>query len=51
MADTISCVKNDLRKKINAVETDSITSDTEYYFAVGQMVSYLLSKNKGKVSV
>ncbi|HCW52771.1 MAG TPA: type I-B CRISPR-associated protein Cas8b/Csh1 [Clostridium sp.] len=51
MADTISSIKDSLRNKINSEYTDSITNDTEYYFAVGQMVSYLLSKNKGKKKV
>ena len=51
MADTIANVKNSLRDKINSVDTCSIDNDKEYYFAVGQIVSYLLSKNKGKKKV
>lgn len=48
MADVIHEVKAKLRDKINSADTGKIESDDEYYFAVGQMVSYLLSKNKGK---
>ena len=48
MADVIHDVKAKLRDKINSADTGKIESDDEYYFAVGQMVSYLLSKNKGK---
>lgn len=36
-----------LRIKINASETDSISDDMEYYFAIGQVVNYFISLNKG----
>ncbi len=48
MANIIFDLKETLRKKINALTTDKIENDDEYYFAVGQLVNYLLSKNKGK---
>lgn len=51
MADTISGIKNDLRSKINNPVTASIDNDNEYFFAVGQLVNYLLSKNKGRKKV
>lgn len=48
MADTLLKIKNDLREKINSKNTEKISSDKEYYFAVGQLVDYLISKNKSK---
>lgn len=51
MADVITDIKSNLRDKINAIDTVKIDSDKEYYFAVGQLVSYLLSKNKAKKKV
>lgn len=48
MADLIYDMKNNLREKINAKDTQSIESDKEYYFAVGQFVNFLLSKSKSK---
>lgn len=48
MADIIHDIKNSLRVKINSNITDKLDNDDEYYFAVGQLVSYLLSKSKGK---
>ena len=48
MADTINQVRSDIREKINALETSSISSDKEYYFAVGQLINYLLSMSKSK---
>ncbi|SMC24914.1 CRISPR-associated protein Csh1 [Clostridium acidisoli DSM 12555] len=46
MADITMELSNKLRKKINNDTTDKIESDDEYYFAVGQAVSYLISLNK-----
>lgn len=46
MADILSTLANRLREKINSGVTDKIDSDDEYYFAVGQTVSYLISLNK-----
>lgn len=48
MADVIYDIKESLKLKINEEKTSKIENDNEYYFAVGQLVSYLLSKNKGK---
>lgn len=48
MADIIHGIKDSLRIKINASITDKLDNDDEYYFAVGQLVGYLLSKSKGK---
>ena len=48
MADIIHDIKDSLRVKINSNVTDKLDNDDEYYFAVGQLVSYLLSKSKGK---
>lgn len=48
MADKLNEIRSDLREKINSSETKYISSDEEYYFAVGQLVNYLLSKSKGK---
>ncbi|MBN1037103.1 type I-B CRISPR-associated protein Cas8b/Csh1 [Clostridium botulinum] len=41
---TIECVRN----KINVDSYKAIETDDEYYFSVGQIVSYFLSKYKGK---
>lgn len=48
MADVIHDIKESLRIKINEKITDKLDNDEEYYFAVGQLVGYLLSKSKGK---
>lgn len=48
MADIIHDIKDSLRIKINANITDKLDNDDEYYFAVGQLINYLLSKSKGK---
>ena len=42
MEDKIYNMRAELREKINNAETLSITSDDEYYFAVGQAVKYLI---------
>lgn len=48
MADIIKDVKDNLRNKVNAEKvTESISEDNEYYFAIGQLVSYFISKSKG----
>lgn len=41
-------IKNNLRQKINSNQTQMIENDFEYCFAVGQFVSYLISKSKSK---
>lgn len=48
MADIIHEIKDSIRTKINSNVTDKFQNDDEYYFAVGQAASYLLSKSKGK---
>lgn len=48
MADIIHDIKDSLRVKINSNITDKLDNDEEYYFAVGQLVGYLISKSKGK---
>lgn len=46
MADVMTDISNKMREKINSNKTIKIESDSEYYFAVGQMASYLISLNK-----
>jgi len=46
MADILNKIASNLREKINSKQTDKIESDNEYYFAVGQISSYLLSLNR-----
>lgn len=46
MGDIALEIKDILRTKINSKETLSIKNDDEYYFALGQLVYFLLSKNK-----
>lgn len=46
MADILTGIASGLREKINSKLTSKIESDNEYYFAVGQVSSYLLSLNK-----
>ncbi|MBC5997675.1 type I-B CRISPR-associated protein Cas8b/Csh1 [Romboutsia ilealis] len=48
MGDIVYELKNNLREKINSGNTESFSSDEQYYFAIGQFVNYLLSKSKGK---
>ncbi|SET30228.1 CRISPR-associated protein Csh1 [Natronincola peptidivorans] len=49
MADILADIKNRLRTKIASKEgTESITSDREYYFAVGQLSNYFISLSKTK---
>lgn len=46
MADKLKAIHDILREKINSSDTIAITSDDEYYFAVGQLANYLLSLNR-----
>jgi len=46
MADILNGIASSLREKVNNKQTNKIESDDEYYFAVGQISSYLLSLNK-----
>lgn len=48
MADVIYNVKNSLRNKIYEKNTSFIENDREYFFAVGQLVSFFISRSKGK---
>ncbi len=48
MADIIQEVKESLRNKVKESSTGKIDNDKEYYFAIGQLVNYLLSKSRGK---
>lgn len=48
MADVILGLKNNLRSKISEETTSYIESDREYFFAVGQLVSFFISRSKGK---
>lgn len=48
MADIIFDMKEKLRRKISAKDTGFIENDTEYFFAVGQLVSFFISRSKGK---
>lgn len=48
MADVILEVKEKLRNKISIGGDQAIENDKEYFFAVGQLVSFFLSKSKGK---
>ena len=48
MGDIIKDLKGNLKEKLDKEETDAFTSDEEYYFAIGQLASYLLSKSKSK---
>lgn len=46
MADQLIPVREGLRKKINVDGEQSIANDLEYYYAVGQLSNYYISKNK-----
>jgi CRISPR-associated protein Csh1 len=46
MGDLLKDTKNFLREKVNSKETQSIQSDEEYYFAIGQIANYLISLSK-----
>lgn len=46
MADILNGIANSLRDKINSQQTSKLDNDNEYYFAVGQISSYLLELSK-----
>ena len=46
--DIMNQVKEQFRKHINEKEEWEYSSDEEYYFAVGQLVSYFISKSNSK---
>lgn len=48
MSDIIMNTKETLRKKISMEHTDYIKNDKEYFFAIGQIVSFFISKSKSK---
>lgn len=47
MADILSNVKINLREKIG-MKDSSISNDNEYFFAVGQLANFFISRSKGK---
>lgn len=48
MAETISGVREALKRKITARETIPLENDAEYFYAVGQMAAFLISLNRSK---
>ena len=48
MENKIEQIVTDLKIKLDEKETPKINSDQEYFFAVGQLVQYYISLNKGK---
>ena len=46
MADVMKEIRDNLRDKINTVEYESIKSDEEYYYAVGQLLRFYISLNR-----
>lgn len=48
MADVMKSIRESIRTKINAKEYQSFEKDEEYYYAVGQLAAYFISKNKAK---
>lgn len=46
MADILNEIAVGLREKINSEKNEKLDNDNEYYFAVGQISSYLLSLNR-----
>lgn len=51
MADQLISIKEGLREKINSTGDHSIESDLEYFYAVGQITNYYLSKSKSNQPV
>lgn len=51
MADVMKEIRNTLREKINTMEYESISTDEEYYYAVGQMLRFFISLNKSSKKV
>ncbi|KNZ42385.1 hypothetical protein [Acetobacterium bakii] len=51
MADQLSSIKTGLREKINSTGDHSIENDQEYFYAVGQITNYYLSKSKSNQPV
>lgn len=48
MAETISGVREALKRKIRAKETIPLENDEEYFYAVGQLAAFLISLNRAK---
>ena len=48
MKDRYIDIRNSLSRKINADEYSQIESESEYYYAVGQLVRYYISLSKSK---
>ncbi|OXS24587.1 MAG: hypothetical protein BI182_04405 [Acetobacterium sp. MES1] len=51
MADQLNPIRKVLRKKINSTGDHSIESDLEYFYAVGQITNFYLSKTKSNQPV
>jgi CRISPR-associated protein Csh1 len=47
MADVVINIKNNLRNKISQKNTSFLENDKQYFFAVGQLISYFISRSKG----
>lgn len=48
MGEVITELRKGIEKKVFSMETYPIESDEEYYYAIGQMVSFLISLSKAK---
>lgn len=48
MQDELLKIKNNLREKISQKQTGYLENDKEYYFLVGQLASYFISRNRGR---
>lgn len=46
MADVMKEIRDTLRDKLNSRDYNSISSDHEYYYAVGQLIRFFISKSK-----
>lgn len=46
MADQLRPIRKGLREKLNSTDDQSIESDLEYFYAVGQITNYYLSRSK-----
>ncbi|WP_286947435.1 CRISPR-associated protein Cse4 [Acetobacterium sp. UBA5834] len=46
MADQLRPIRKELREKLNSTDDQSIESDLEYFYAVGQITNYYLSRSK-----
>jgi CRISPR-associated protein Csh1 len=51
MGDQLEKLRDGLREKINSDVTSSFDRDEEYYFGIGQIISFLISKSKSSKTV